>query len=59
MMKVYKRSSNKMPYGVIAGLCELSGIPVTLGRLVFGIGTIATGFVPGLIVYAALCVISE
>lgn len=51
---MWRSTTNSVLGGVIGGLGERSSINPTLLRWIYGIGTIFTGFVPGVIVYVLL-----
>lgn len=55
--KLFKTSSGKMLDGVCAGLAEYANLDATVVRVVFAIGTLVTGVVPGLVLYVALAII--
>lgn len=56
--KPLRRSrSNRMIAGVVAGLAEWVGIDVTLARVIYVIGSIASAAFPGALVYLILWVV--
>ena len=50
--------SDRMIAGVCGGLADYIGIDPTLMRLIYIIGTIMTGFIPGIFVYFILAIIA-
>ncbi|MFL5579762.1 MAG: PspC domain-containing protein [Gemmatimonadaceae bacterium] len=56
--KPLRRSrSNRMIAGVVAGLAEWVGIDVTLARVIYVVGSIASAAFPGALVYLILWVV--
>ena len=49
--------TDKMMSGVCGGLANYCGIDATVMRLLYAVGTIATGVAPGLIVYIVAALI--
>ena len=56
--RLYKSRTEKQLAGVCGGLAEYIGIDPTLMRLIYIIGTIMTGFIPGIFVYFVLAIIA-
>ena len=52
MKRIYRDPDHKMLAGICAGIGEMINIDPTLIRLGLVFGTVVTGFVPGIIVYA-------
>ncbi len=49
--RIYLSDTNKKVGGVCGGLGEYFNMDPTLIRLIWGLGTIMSGFVPGIIAY--------
>jgi phage shock protein C len=56
--RLYKSRTEKQLAGVCGGLAEYIGIDPTLMRLIYIIGTIMTGFIPGIFIYFVLAIIA-
>jgi phage shock protein C len=56
--RLYKSRTEKQLAGVCGGLAEYIGIDPTLMRLIYIIGTVMTGFIPGIFVYFILAIIA-
>jgi len=56
--RLYKSRTEKQLAGVCGGLADYIGIDPTLMRLIYIIGTIMTGFIPGIFVYFVLAIIA-
>jgi phage shock protein C len=56
--RLYKSRTEKQLAGVCGGLADYIGIDPTLMRLIYIIGTIMTGFIPGIFVYFILAIIA-
>jgi phage shock protein C len=55
--KLYRSNSDRMVSGVCGGLAEYSTIDPTVMRLLFALGTIFTGIIPGLVAYLIMALI--
>jgi phage shock protein C len=56
--RLYNSRTEKQLAGVCGGLADYIGIDPTLMRLIYIIGTIMTGFIPGIFVYFILAIIA-
>lgn len=54
---LYRSRRNRSICGVCGGFAEYSGMDATLIRVLYLLITIFTGFVPGILIYLALCLI--
>jgi len=54
MKKLFKSTTNKKISGVAAGTAEYFGVDVTLGRVLWFLFILVTGFFPGLLLYIVL-----
>jgi len=57
MKKLYKSETNKKVSGVAAGTAEYFNMDVSLGRILWFLFILFTGFFPGLLLYVVLAVI--
>jgi phage shock protein PspC (stress-responsive transcriptional regulator) len=58
-MDVAKSSNDQLLTGVCGGLAEHFEMDSTLMRIIFVVGTLITGLVPGLLVYLVLFLLME
>jgi phage shock protein C len=52
--RLWRSIDDKMLAGVIGGLAERTNVGSTALRWIYSIGTVMTGFVPGVVVYVLL-----
>jgi phage shock protein C len=57
MKRLTLSTTNKKLTGLCGGIAEYAGIDATVVRLIVLVGTLLTGILPGLFVYAAASVI--
>lgn len=58
-MALRKSRSDKVLAGVCGGLAEQWGVDSTLVRVLFVVGTLFTGFVPGLLAYLVFVLVMD
>lgn len=54
-----KNQNDKVLAGVCSGMAASFGVDPVIVRLLFVVGTLVTGFVPGLVVYVAAALIMK
>ena len=54
---LYRSRKNRSICGVCGGFAEYSGMDATLIRVLYVLITIFTGFLPGILIYLAMCLI--
>lgn len=59
MAKLATSSSDKMLAGVCGGLAEAWDVDSTLVRVLYVVGTLLTGLLPGLLVYLVLMLVMD
>lgn len=59
MAKLVTSTSDKVLAGVCGGLAEAWDMDSTLVRILFVVGTLVTGIVPGLLVYIVLMLVMD
>lgn len=59
MAKLATSTSDKVLAGVCGGLAEAWDMDSTLVRILFVVGTLVTGIVPGLLVYIVLMLVMD
>jgi phage shock protein C len=57
MKRLYRSRRERKLAGVCAGLGEYLGVDPTIVRILYLLGTIITGFFPGIFIYFALALI--
>lgn len=55
--RVYRSFSDRVLAGVCGGLAEYASMDPTVMRLLFVLGTLLTGIIPGLIVYLVMALV--
>jgi phage shock protein C len=55
--RLYRSHNDVKLTGVLGGWAEYMGLDPSLVRIVYAIGTILTGFIPGILLYLLMAVI--
>jgi phage shock protein C len=55
--RLYRSRTDVKLTGVLGGWAEYMGLDPSLVRIVYAIGTIVTGFVPGILLYLLMAII--